>query len=57
MDNPSSTQEKQNLLQQRYRELIEEAYNYSQLDSSISEISEYKAFKILDKLNELQSLN
>lgn len=46
-----------NTLKQAYKQLIEEAYNYSQLDPALSNISEYKAFKILNELNQLRVLN
>ncbi|MDN3666749.1 Lacal_2735 family protein [Algibacter miyuki] len=46
----------QNRLSQRYKELIEQAYNFRQTDSALSDISEYKAIKLLHKLNRLRYL-
>ncbi|AUP80993.1 Lacal_2735 family protein [Flavivirga eckloniae] len=40
----------------RYKELIEQAYNFRQTDSALSDISEYRAIKLLDKLNRLKYL-
>jgi hypothetical protein len=47
----------QSKLSKRYKELIEEAYNFRQIDSALSDISEYKAVKLLNKLNELKYLS
>ncbi|GAA0742148.1 MULTISPECIES: Lacal_2735 family protein [Flavobacteriaceae] len=44
-------------LQIRYKQLIEQAYNLRQTDSATSDISEYRAIKLLDKLNKLKYLN
>ena len=43
-------------LMQRYKILMERAYNFQQTDGAISDISEYKAMKLLDKLNRLKYL-
>lgn len=43
-------------LQLRYKELIEQAYNLRQTDCALSDISEYKAIKLLNKLNRLKYL-
>jgi hypothetical protein len=43
-------------LNKRYKQLIEQAYNLRQTDSALSDISEYKAIKILDELNRLKYL-
>lgn len=47
----------QNKLQQRYKQLIEQAYNVRQTDHALSDISEYKAIKLLHKLNRLKYLS
>ena len=47
----------QRKLNQRYKELIEQAYNFRQTDSALSDISEYRAIKLLDKLNKLKYLS
>lgn len=47
----------QKKLVDRYKELMEMAYNFRQTDSAISDISEYKAIKLLNKLNRLKYLN
>lgn len=44
-------------LQQQYKQLIEQAYNLRQTDSALSDISEYKAIKLLNKLNRLRYLS
>lgn len=46
----------QSRLNKQYKELMEEAYNFRQIDSALSDISEYKAVKLLNKLNELKFL-
>jgi hypothetical protein len=46
-----------NRLTQKYKELVEQAYNWRQTDSAISDISEFKAIKLLDKLNKLKYLD
>ncbi|MBT8257178.1 MAG: Lacal_2735 family protein [Bacteroidia bacterium] len=49
-------EKKKKSLQDRYKELIEEAYNWRQSDSALSDFSEYKALKLLDELNHLKFL-
>lgn len=44
-------------LQNRYKQLIEQAYNVRQTDHALSDISEFKAIKLLNKLNRLKYLN
>lgn len=44
-------------LQLRYKQLIEQAYNLRQTDHAQSDISEYKAIKLLNKLNRLKYLS
>ena len=44
-------------LQMQYKQLIEQAYNLRQTDSALSDISEYKAIKLLNKLNRLTYLS
>ncbi|NMH86532.1 Lacal_2735 family protein [Flavivirga algicola] len=46
----------QRKLNRRYKELIEQAYNFRQTDSALSDISEFKAIKLLDELNRLKYL-
>ncbi len=43
-------------LEYRYKELIEEAYNWRQEDSALSDISEYSALKLREELNRLEFL-
>lgn len=47
----------QTQLQTRYKQLVEQAYNLRQTDHALSDISEYKAIKLLNKLNRLKYLN
>lgn len=44
-------------LQNRYKQLVEQAYNLRQTDHALSDISEYKAIKLLNKLNRLKYLS
>jgi len=46
----------QKTLLSRYKTLIEQAYNFRQTDSALSDISEYKAIKLLHKMNKLKFL-
>ena len=56
MNRIDSLKTNQYRLSQRYKELIEQAYNFRQTDSALSDISEYKAIKLLNKLNRLKYL-
>lgn len=56
MSDISKLRESEIKLQKRYKQLIEEAYNFSQTDSALSDISEFKAIKLLDKLNKIRFL-
>jgi len=47
----------QKKLDKRYKQLIEQAYNFRQTDHALSDISEYKAIKLLNKLNRLKYLS
>ncbi|HZW62085.1 MAG TPA: Lacal_2735 family protein [Flavobacteriaceae bacterium] len=47
----------QKKLTRKYKRLVEQAYNWRQTDSAISDISEFKAIKLLDKLNKLKYLS
>jgi hypothetical protein len=49
--------EQQKKLNNKYKQLIEEAYNLRQTDSALSDISEYKAIQLLHKINRLRYLN
>ncbi|WP_298550830.1 Lacal_2735 family protein [uncultured Algibacter sp.] len=40
----------------KYKLLVEQAYNLRQTDSALSDISEYRAIKLLNKLNRLEYL-
>ncbi|WP_242203753.1 Lacal_2735 family protein [Aestuariivivens insulae] len=56
MSKIESIRSNQAKLYKQYRALIEQAYNFRQTDSAISDISEYKAIKLLNKLNKLKYL-
>ena len=45
---------RQNKLNERYKELIEQAYNFRQTDSEFSDIAEFRAMRLLNKLNTLR---
>ena len=53
----SDIKEHQLKLQRRYKQLVEQAYNFRQTDSALSDLSEFKAIKLLNKLNQLKFLN
>jgi hypothetical protein len=57
MSKYSKIKENQNKLLKQYKQLIEDAYNFRQTDSALSDISEYRALKLLDKLNRLNFLS
>jgi hypothetical protein len=48
---------RQEKLNEQYKKLIEQAYNFRQTDSALSDISEYRAIKLLYKLNRLKYLS
>jgi len=54
---PSKIKAHKTRLQNQYKKLIEEAYNLRQTDSALSDISEYRALKLLNKLNQLNFLD
>lgn len=47
----------QSKLDKKYKNLIEQAYNFRQTDHALSDISEYRAIKLLGKLNKLKYLS
>jgi len=47
----------QQKLNKRYKQLIEEAYNLRQTDHAMSDLSEFKALKLLNRLNRLRYLS
>lgn len=53
----SDIKERQLKLQKRYKQLVEQAYNFRQTDSALSDLSEFKAIKLLHKLNQLKFLS
>ena len=57
MKSHSEIKTHQLIRQQKDKQLIEQAYNFRQTDSALSDISEYKAIKLLNKLNRLKYLN
>ena len=57
MSNSSEIKENQSKLNKQYKQLIEDAYNFRQTDSALSDILEYNALKLLDKLNRLKYLS
>ncbi|WJJ97997.1 Lacal_2735 family protein [Algibacter luteus] len=56
MQNTDVILKKQEELNIKYKKLVEQAYNFRQTDSALSDISEYKAIKLLNKLNRLKFL-
>jgi len=57
MNQSSDIKENKNELQKQYKQLIEDAYNFRQTDSALSDIMEYRALKLLDQLNRLKFLS
>ena len=57
MKTVSEIKDHQVKLQRRYKQLVEQAYNLRQTDSAQSDVSEFKAIKLLNKLNRLKFLN
>ncbi len=57
MDRIDIIKSNQTKLFKRYKQLVEQAYNFRQTDSALSDISEYKAIKLLNKLNRLKYLS
>jgi len=57
MSMSSKIKENQNKLLTQYKQLIEDAYNFKQTDAALSDISEYRALKLLDQLNRLRFLS
>lgn len=45
---------RQKKLDERYKELMEQAYNFRQIDSEFSDLSEFKAMRLLNRLNTLR---
>ena len=56
MNNSDQLLKKRIKLKQKYAQLIEDAYNLRQSDHALSDFSEYKATKILYKINKLEFL-
>lgn len=46
--------QKKTKLKKEYQQLIEDAYNLRQSDHALSDFSEYKATKVLNKINKLK---
>ena len=56
MNRIDDIKDKQTKLNKKYKQLVEQAYNFRQTDSALSDISEYNAIKLLNKLNRLKYL-
>ncbi len=54
METNNNIKNRQNKLNERYKELIEQAYNFRQTDSELSDFSEFRAMKLLNRLNTLR---
>lgn len=48
--------DKQNTLLSCYKSLVEQAYNFRQTDSALSDFSEFKAIQLLHKMNKQKFL-
>lgn len=57
MNRINQIKQDQTKLNKKYKTLIEQAYNFRQTDHALSDISEYKAIKLLSKLNKLKYLS
>lgn len=54
MNNTDQLLKKRTRLKQKYAQLVENAYNLRQTDHALSDFSEYKATKVLHKINKLK---
>ena len=54
MANLNRLLDKKKKLNKKYQQLIEDAYNLRQTDHALSDFSEYKATKVLHKINKLK---
>ncbi|MBP0905711.1 Lacal_2735 family protein [Mariniflexile gromovii] len=45
---------RQKKLNEQYKELMEQAYNFRQTDSELSDLAEFRAMRLLNKLNTLR---
>ncbi|WP_308993057.1 Lacal_2735 family protein [Mariniflexile litorale] len=45
---------RQKKLDEQYKELMEQAYNFRQTDSELSDVAEFRAMRLLNKLNTLR---
>lgn len=54
MPNLNRLLNKKEKLNKKYKQLIEDAYNLRQTDHALSDFSEYKATKVLHKINKLK---
>lgn len=52
-----SLKNRKNKLQKKYKQLVEDAYNFRQTDHALSDISEYRAMQLLNRLNRLKFLD
>jgi len=50
-------EERRKKLQEKYKHLIEDAYNFRQTDSAMSDFYEFSALQLLNELNQLKYLN
>ena len=57
MGNTKDIKHQKSKLLTKYKELVEQAYNLRQTDSAESDFSEYRAIKLLNKLNKLKYLD
>ncbi len=57
MKKVNSIKDHQIKLNKKYKQLVEQAYNFRQTDAPLSDFSEYKAIKLLNKLNKLGYLS
>lgn len=45
---------RQKKLDEQYKELMEQAYNFRQTDSELSDLAEFRAMRLLNKINTLR---
>jgi hypothetical protein len=57
MDTKFKIKKHKNKLLAKYKQLVEEAYNLRQTDHEMSDISEYRAMIMLNRLNRLKYLD
>ena len=54
MNNLNQILDQHLVLRKKYKQLIEQAYNFREIDAELSDISAFNAMKLLNKLNKFK---